>query len=235
LVLIFRRGKTWHMVLTHELPRHSIGGTLFGCRRWSGVLLFFRNSRHIIPYATLLDVTIFSHTAFHHPFLIGHPFIFALFHKFFGTRCVCEWCGGGRSPPGSLRKCGEMLDCYSCQHTTNEAKVIFHLWRRLQSFQSHPKTNENLCRLFLPVEPRSRISGGPAGQLSPSDELRRLHDARDVCVCPMLSKKSQTVKRLISCRITKHATIARRYALSQMPKSPAGRSPYSSSPPHPAN
>ena len=160
LVLIFRRGKTWHMVLTHELPRHSIGGTLFGCRRWSGVLLFFRNSRHIIPYATLLDVTIFSHTAFHHPFLIGHPFIFALFHKFFGTRCVCEWCGGGRTRPGSLRKCGEMLDCYSCQYTTNEAKVIFHLWRRLQSFQSHPKTNENLCRLFLPVEPRSRISGG---------------------------------------------------------------------------
>jgi hypothetical protein len=109
-------------------------GNLFGRRRRSGVwLLSCGNGRYVISYATLFDVRIFGHAAFHHRFSISSPFIFALFHNFSGAWSVCEWCGGGsrggagRIRLGSLRKCGEMLDCYSCQRTTNQAKVIFHL------------------------------------------------------------------------------------------------------------
>src|SRR5438477_1412473 len=42
----------------------------------SGVLR--GNNRYVVFHATLFDITIFSHIAFHHRFLAGFPFVFAL-------------------------------------------------------------------------------------------------------------------------------------------------------------
>src|SRR5882757_9125996 len=116
------------MALTHELLPCSPPAGLFGCSRRRGVRIRFRgNSRYVICHTTLFDIRIFSHTVFHHCFSIGSPFIVAILRSFLRALSVCfEWCGGGsrggggRVWLGSLRKCGEMQDCYPSERATNQ-------------------------------------------------------------------------------------------------------------------
>src|SRR5258706_12268161 len=120
------------MRLSHTVLQRP--ADLFGCGRRSVIRLRFRrNSRYVIFHATLLDIRLFSHTAFHHCFLIGSPFIIAILRSFLRALSVCfEWCGdgsrgrGGRVWLGSLGKCAKMQDCYPSKRATNQTRVLFH-------------------------------------------------------------------------------------------------------------
>ena len=114
--------------------RLSGSADLFGCGRRSGIGLRFRNSRHVISYAALFDIRVFSHIAFHHCFLIGSPFSLAILHNSLRALSVCfECCGrGGRGAGGGrwragFRKCTALQDCYPSKRATDQAKVLFHL------------------------------------------------------------------------------------------------------------
>jgi hypothetical protein len=165
---------------------------------------------------------------FHHCFLIASPFIIAILRSFLRALPVCfEWCGdgsrgrGGRVWLRSLRNCAKMQDCYPSKRATDQTKVLFHLSTPVgivctaKSFSKRVavpatipfvtphKTNANLSRLFLPSEPRSRISGrswpaNPKRSTRPKilALLARNGHAESVAQCPLLGAKRKTCARI---------------------------------------